>query len=60
MRVFDGIEVLVGRKRYRFMTDQVDYYRITDGLLSLSMAGETIMIFNKWDAIRFIYVKAEV
>lgn len=62
MKVFEGYQVNVGRKRYFFTPDQADYYKVVDGLLVLKRdePDQQVAIFHKWDALIFRYVEATV
>lgn len=60
MKVFDGYEVRVGRKVYRFKEDQVTGFNFENGICRVLYNGSLVMAFNRWDSFKVVMVEAVV
>lgn len=56
--VFDGYEVMVGRKAYRFTANQATNFTLEGGIVRVLNSGRLVMAFNKWDSFRVVYAVA--
>lgn len=60
MRVFDGYEVRLGHKVYRFKAAEVTGFNFNDGICRIMHDGSIVMAFNRWDSFKVLHVEVTV